>query len=113
MKTTKEFLERMYEFSKQEYDWEDIYDIYELKTLYNNIAEEFWLDIAFWIDWNEYWGDDEIYCYIHVNNIWSIVFDWSVGRYTDWNFYKDTVDYLLDLQEEAEKILNKILPINK
>lgn len=113
MKTTKEFLERMYEFAKEEYDWEDFNDIYELKRIYNNIADEFWLDIAFWVDWNEYWWDDEIYCYIHVNNIWSIVFNWSVNWYTDWNFYKDTVNYLLELQEEWEQIEKKVLNPNQ
>ena len=112
MKHTKKEIEKMYNFAKELYE-DEYMDIYWLKRLYNEIAEEFSLDVAFWVDWNEYWGDDEIYCYVHINNIWSIVFDWSVNRYTDENFYKDTVNYILRLEEEAEKIREKLLPINQ
>lgn len=111
MKDTE--IKKMYSFTEELYEWDDVYDIYDLKNLYNEIAEEFWLEIAFWIDWCQYWWDEEIYCYIHVNNIWSIVFDWSVNHYTDHNFYKDTVNYILELEEEGQKIKEKLLNPNK
>lgn len=113
MKHTEQYIEKMYSYAKKLYDWEDIYDIYELRRLYTDIAEEFNLDIAFWIDWNEDWWDDEIYCYIHVNWIWSIVFDWSCNNYTDWNLYKDTVNYILELEEEWERVKEKVLNPNQ
>ena len=112
MTHTEKYINDMYEFAKEKYDWNDIYDIYELKRLYNDIAEEFNLDISFWIDWNEYWWDDEIYCYVYVDNIWSIVFDWSCKNYTDCNFYKDTVNYILQLEKQGIEIKNKLLNIN-
>lgn len=108
MKPTKETLEKMYNLSKELYEDEWEPDIYWLKRIYNELADNFWLDISFWVDGCEYWWDDEIYCYVYVNNIWSIVFNRWVKRYTDGNFYKDTVNYLLELEEEWEKIKNKI-----
>ena len=115
MKTTKEQLNKMYNYSKNYYkeEWGNIYDMYDLKRFYTDFADEFDLDIAFWVDWCEYGWDDEIYCYTHVDNIWSIVFDWSVNHYTDWNFYKDPVNYLLELQKQAEEIQKKLLSINQ
>lgn len=90
MTHSEKFINEMYDYAKKMYWWKDIYDMYDFKRLYNYIAETFNLDIAFWIDWNDDW--DEIYCYTHVNNIGSIVFDWSCKTYTDSNFYKDTVN---------------------
>lgn len=112
MKTTQETIKKMYEFARDLYEDGDL-DIYWLKSLYNDISEEFDLDLEFWIDGCEYWWDEEIYCYTYVNNIWSIVFNRWVRQYTDGNFYKDTVNYLLELQEEAEEIQKKLLPINQ
>lgn len=110
MKTTEKTIQKMYDYSKNYYEenWGSIYDMYELKRFYTDFAEEFDLDVAFWIDWCEYWGDEEIYAYIYVNNIWSIVFNWSVNCYTDGNFYKDPVNYILELENEWEKIRNKL-----
>lgn len=108
MKPTKETLEKMYNFMNELYENEGEPDIYWLKRIYNEFSDEFWLDITFWVDGCEYWWDDEIYCYIYVNNIWSIVFNRWVYRYTDGNFYKDAVNYLLGLQEVAEEIKGKI-----
>ena len=113
MKHTQKFINQMYEYVKEMYEESWYHDIYELKRLYNDIAEEFNLDVAFWIDWNEYAGDDTIYCYVYINNIWSIVFNRSVNLYKDLNFYKDTVNYILELEEQAEKIREKLLPINQ
>lgn len=104
MTHSEKYINKMYDFAKEKYGWHDIYDIFELKRLYNDIAENFNLDITFWIDWNEYWWDDEIYCYTHVNNIGSIVFDWSCKTYTDSNFYKDTVNYILELEKQGIEI---------
>lgn len=111
MEHTQEFINKINEFVKEKYEEGWYHDIYELKRLYNDIAEEFNLDVAFWIDWNEYAGDDTIYAYVYINNIWSIVFDWDVNWYTDENFYKDTVNYILELEEQAMKIREKLLPI--
>ena len=112
MQHTKEFINDMYEYVKENMDC-DFYDIYELQRLYNDIAEEFHLDIAFWVDGNYDWGDDEIYCYVYVDYVGSIVFDWSVKWYTDHKFYKDLVNYLLELEEQAMDIRKKILVTNK
>ena len=112
MKPTQETIQRMYNLAKELYEDENT-DIYWLKRIYNEISDNFWLDISFGVDWCEYWWDDEIYCYVYVDNIWSIVFNRSVNRYTDWKFYKDTVDYLLRLQEDAEEIEKKLLPLNQ
>ena len=113
MKTSKEQLQKMYEYMKEQYENEYCSEIYDLKRLYNDFSEEFWLDTEFWVDGCEYWGDDEIYCFVYANNIWSIVFDRSVKRYTDENFYKDAVNYLLELQEQAEKIIEKLEKLEK
>lgn len=113
MKHTKEYIEEMYNYTKELYEWDDVYDMYELKRLYNDISEKFNLDVAFWIDGCEYWWDEEIYCYVYVDYIWSIVFNWSVNHYTDHNFYKDTVNYILGLEEEGQKIKEKLLNLNK
>lgn len=109
----EEKIQKMYDYMKEQYEEMDFPEIYDLKRLYNDFSEEFWLDIEFWVDGCEYWGDDEIYCFVYINSIWSIVFDRSVKRYTDENAYKDTVDYLLWLQWEAEKIKEKLLTPNQ
>lgn len=113
MKHTEKFINEIYEYAKEQYEGDECLDIYWLKRLYNDITENFNLDVAFWVDGNEYGGDDEIYCYVHVDNIGSIVFDWSCKWYTDWNFYKDTVNYILYLEEQAEEIRKKLLNLNK
>ena len=113
MKHTEKFIKEMYDYTKELYEENWYFDIYDLRRLYTDIAEKFNLDIAFWIDGNEDGGDDTIYCYVYVNNIWSIVFNRSIRRYTDWNFYKDTVNYLLELEEEAQKIREKLLTFNQ
>lgn len=112
MKNTKEQLEKMQEYVKN-YLQDEYMDIYWLKRLYNDFSDEFWLDIAFWVDGCEYWWDDSLYCYIHVNDIWSIVYNRSVNRYDDINFYKDCVNYLLELNEEWKKIKEKLLNLNQ
>lgn len=113
MKTTKKQLNEMYDFMQNLYSEHSFSDIFLLKERYNDFSEQFWLDIAFWIDGCEYAWDDAIYCYVHVNNIWSIVFERNVERYTDENFYKDAVNHLLELQEQAEKIIEKLEKLEK
>ena len=112
MKHSQKFVKEMYKFAKEELEgW--LIDIYEVKNAYRDIAEEFNLDVEFWIDWNEYPWDDEIYCYVYVNWIWSIVFDRWVKWFTDENQYKEMVDHMLYLEEQAEEIEKKLLPINQ
>lgn len=105
METTKETLEEMYNFMDGLYKSEEIPDIYWIKRMYNEFCWKFWLDIDFGVDWCEYWWDDSIYCYVYVNNIWSIVFNRWVNRYTD---NKSTVNHLLELQKEAEDIRKRL-----
>ena len=105
-------IEEMYKYAKGSMDWES-FEIFDLVRLYNEIAEEFDLDLTFWVDGCEYWWDDEIYCYVHIDNIGSVVFDRWVKRYTDWKQYKDLIDYLLVLQGDAENIKAKILHYNQ
>lgn len=106
MKTSKEQLGMMYEHMKELFKNEYI-DIYNLVRIYNRFSELYNLDLAFWVDWCEYWGDDSIYCFTHINEVWSVVFNRSVNWY-DENSYKDAVNYLLELQDEATEIRNKI-----
>ena len=107
MKTEKQ-IQKMYKYAKEIYeDW--LIDIYELKNAYNDICEEFNLDIAFWIDWNEYPWDDELYVYTHINCIWSLVFDWWVKWINDENSFMEAVDYILDLEETWIELKNKLL----
>jgi len=103
MKATKE----MYDWMKNAYE-EGRTDIYWIKRIYNDFSDEFWLIIAFGIDWYEDWGDDSIYCYFVMFNELSIVFNWGCSEYNDWDFYKDTVNYLLELEENARKIKERI-----
>ena len=112
MKHTQKFIKEMYKYAKSEFEgW--LIDIFEVMNAYRDIAEEFDLTVAFWIDWCEYTWDDEIYCYLHVNWIGSIVFDRWVKRFTDEKDYKDAVDYILKLEEQAEEISNKIENLEK
>ena len=106
MKTSKEQLGMMYEHMKELFKNEYIY-IYNLVSIYNRFSELYNLDLAFWVDWCECWGDDSIYCFTHINGVWSVVFNRSVNWY-DENSYKDAVNYLLELQDEATEIRNKI-----
>lgn len=113
MKPTKKQLQEMYNYAKELYDWITYNDIYDLKRIYSDISDEFWLDIEFWIDWNQDWWDDEIYCYIYMNWIGSIVFNWSCTWYNNEDEYKNAVDYLLKLNDEGNEIVNKILTFNQ
>lgn len=113
MKPTKKRLQEMYKFAKELYDGCTSADIYDLKRIYNDIADEFWLDIAFWIDWNEYGWDDEIYCFIHINCVGSLVFNWGCNRFTDEGDYKEAVDYILELEDEWAEIKAKLLNHNQ
>lgn len=109
MKPTKQ----MYDYAKEQYEWTSHNDVYDLKRIYNDMADEFWLDISFWVDWDRDWGDDEIYCYIYMDFIWSIVFNWACTRYSNEDEYKQAVDYLFYLQEEWEWIRDKILNLGQ
>lgn len=104
----KKDLENAYQIAKELYDWEDVWDIYDVRRLYSNLAEELDLNIEFWVDGCQYGGDEEIYCYIHINNIWSVVFNRSCITFCDHERYKDAVDYILQLEEEGEKIKEKL-----
>ena len=98
--------EKMYERMQNAYLNKEK-DIYWLVNLYNEFSDEFWLCVTFWVDWNEYWWDDSIYCYVYVDNIWSIVFNRACDWYTDPDFYKDAVNYLLYMDEEWKELLKK------
>lgn len=97
------------EYAKQEFNRGTL-DVYWLKRLYNELAEKLNYHIEFWVDWCEYGWDEEIYCFIHVNWIGSIVFNWWVRQYTD---TKWLIDYLYSLEQDAKEIQNNILNYNK
>lgn len=74
-------------------------DIYWLVRLYNDLSDKFDLGLTFWVDGTEYWGDEEIYCYIYVDNVGSIIINWACDWYDNKDYYKELTDYLLYLDE--------------
>lgn len=109
MENVETLKQEMYDFMKNLYEEMSIDWAYDLARLYNEFAGKY-LEIEFWVDGQEY-GDGDIYCYIYVNGIWSIVYNWSCGRYEDPNFYKDTVNYLLNLDKEGQEIKEKLISL--
>lgn len=86
----------------QNYMW---WDIEDTRIMYNNFCDEFDINLSFDIIEN----DNSIMASTRCSKInHSIIVEWCCREYDDTAFYKDIIDYIIELNNEAEEIRRKI-----
>lgn len=90
LKKTRE----MTNYVKKFMDW----DLDELRVLYNNFSDTFWLCVSFDILGNE--DEWSLMCSVYSNKLEKyIIVEWNCKWYST-DMYNDLVEYLLDIDYE-------------